>query len=101
MSKLPEHYFAYNDGTPAYEIEECIIQECESAGLNIEADEDLAKKRGYDEAFVVTNPYKERLKKILEICEINSSKSWVDDFENDPADEFKLISKIIREDLKI
>ena len=24
--KLPEHYFAYNDGTPSYEIEDCIIK---------------------------------------------------------------------------
>ncbi len=99
MSKLPEHYFAYNDGTPAYEIEECIIQECESAGLNIEADEDLAKERGYDEAFVVTNPYKEKLKKILKICDLNV-KQW-NEVEHDPVEEFKLMSEIIREDLKI
>ena len=99
MSKLPEHYFAYNDGTPGYEIEECIIQECESAGLLIEPDEDLAKKRGYDYASVVTNPYKEKLKKILKICDLNV-KQW-NEIEHDPVKEFKLMSEIIREDLKI
>ena len=99
MSKLPEHYFAYNDGTPGYEIEECIIQECESAGLLIEPDEDLAKKRGYDYASVVTNPYKEKLKKILKICDLNE-KQW-NEIEHDPVKEFKLMSEIIREDLKI
>ena len=31
--KLPEHYFCINDMTPAFEVEECIMQECESAGL--------------------------------------------------------------------
>jgi hypothetical protein len=62
--KLPEHYFAYNDGTPSHEIEDCIIQECESAGLDIYLDEGLAEERGYDQAFVVTNPYKDKIKKI-------------------------------------
>ena len=99
MSKLPEHYFAYNDGTPGYEIEECIIQECESAGLLIEPDEDLAKKRGYDYASVVTNPYKEKLKKILKICDLNVKQC--NEIEHDPVKEFKLMSEIIREDLKI
>ena len=27
MSKLPEHYFAYNDGTPGYEIEHDPVKE--------------------------------------------------------------------------
>ena len=31
--KIPEHYFCLNDMTPAFEVEECIVQECESAGL--------------------------------------------------------------------
>ena len=38
------------------EVEECIIQECESAGLSIWEDEDLAEERGYDRAFEVVNP---------------------------------------------
>ena len=37
--KLPEHYFCMNDLTPGFEVEECIIQECESAGLEITEDE--------------------------------------------------------------
>jgi len=93
--KLPEHYFAYNDGTPSYEIEDCIIQECESAGLNIEEDEDLAKQRGYDQAFIVTNPYKDKIKKILEICKINA-KGW-DPIQHDGAEEFKSICDLIEE----
>lgn len=94
---LPQYYFAYNDCTPAHEIEECIIQECESAGLNITVDEELAEQRGYDQAFVVENPYKDKLEKVLKICEINSNKSWINDFENKAEDEFKEIIKIIKE----
>ena len=30
--------------TPGFEVEECIIQECESAGLEITENEDLAEK---------------------------------------------------------
>ena len=62
--KLPEHYFCMNDLTPGFEVEECIIQECESAGLEITEDEELASERGYDRAFEVVNPYKDKLKKI-------------------------------------
>ena len=49
--KLPKHYFCLNDMTPQHEVEECIIQECESAGLEISENEDLAEERGYDRAF--------------------------------------------------
>ena len=52
--KLPKHYFAYNDGAYKNEIEETIISECESAGLDISEDEDLAEQRGYDRAWIVT-----------------------------------------------
>ena len=95
--KLPENYFCINDMTPAFEIEEVIVQECESAGLEITEDEDLAEERGYDRAFEVVNPYKDKLKKVLEICKINSSKNWDDDFENKAEDEFNEIVKIIEE----
>ena len=70
--KLPKHYFCLNDMTPQHEVEECIMQECESAGLDIREDEDLAEERGYDRAFEVVNPYKDKLKKVLEICKINA-----------------------------
>ena len=95
--KLPEHYFCMNDLTPGFEVEECIIQECESAGLEITEDEELASERCYDRAFEVVNPYKNKLKKVLEICKINSSKNWDDDFENKAEDEFNEIVKIIEE----
>jgi len=94
---LPKHYFAYNDCTPSCEIEECIIEECESAGLNIYVDEELAEQQGYDQAFIVENPYKDKLEKVLKICEINSNKDWNNDFENKAEDEFKEIIKIIKE----
>ena len=94
--KLPKHYFCLNDMTPGFEVEECIIQECESAGLEITEDEDLAEERGYDRAFEVVNPYKDKLKKVLEICKINSNKNWDNDFENKAEDEFKEIVKIIK-----
>ena len=97
--KLPKHYFCINDLTPGFEVEECIIQECESAGLEITEDEDLAEQRGYDRAWIVVNPYKDKLKKILDICNANA-KSW-NEIEHDPVAEFKLMSKIIKEDLKI
>ena len=95
--KLPEHYFCMKDLTPGFEVEECIIQECESAGLEITEDEELASERCYDRAFEVVNPYKDKLKKVLEICKINSSKNWDDDFENKAEDEFNEIVKIIEE----
>ena len=95
--KLPENYFCINDMTPQDEVEECIIQECESAGLEITEDEELASERCYDRAFEVVNPYKDKLKKVLEICKINSSKNWDDDFENKAEDEFNEIVKIIEE----
>jgi len=97
--KLPEHYFCMNDMTPAFEVEECIMQECESAGLEITEDEDLAEQRGYDRAWIVVNPYKDKLKKILNICNTNA-KGW-NEIEHDPVAEFKLMSEIIKEDLKI
>jgi len=95
--KLPEHYFCMNDMTPAFEVEEVIIQECESAGLSIWEDEDLAEERGYDRAFEVVNPYKNKLKKVLEICKINSKRDWDQDFENKVEDEFKVICDLIED----
>ena len=65
--KLPENYFCINDMTPQDEVEECIIQECESAGLEITEDEELASERCYDRAFEVVNPYKDKLKNSNEI----------------------------------
>ena len=41
--KLPEYYFCLNDMISSREVEECIIEECESAGLEIIEDEDLAR----------------------------------------------------------
>ena len=93
--KLPEYYFAYNDGTPSHEIEDCIIQECESAGLDISVDEDLAEKRGYDQAFVVENPYKNKLEKIKKILKTNID-IW-DETQHDPVEEFKLLIEIMEE----
>lgn len=95
-NKLPQHYFAYNDDVYKNELENCIVQECESAGLKIYPDEELAEQRGYDQAFVVENPYKDKLEKVLKICEINSSKNWDHDFENKVEDEFAEIVKIIK-----
>jgi len=93
--KLPEHYFCMNDMTPAFEVEEVIIQECESAGLSIWEDEDLAEERGYDRAFEVVNPYKDKLKKVLEICKINA-KGWDAD-QHDGKAEFKTICDLIED----
>ena len=93
--KLPEYYFCLNDMISSREVEECIIEECESAGLEIIEDEDLAEDRGYDRAFEVSNPYKDKLKKVLEICKTNANKNWEDDFENKAEDEFNEIVKII------
>jgi hypothetical protein len=84
-----------NDMTPAFEVEEVIIQECESAGLSIWEDEDLAEERGYDRAFEVVNPYKDKLKKIKEILKLNI-KQW-DETQHDPVEEFKLLVEIIEE----
>ena len=94
--KLPKHYFAYNDEAYKNEIEETIITECESAGLDISEDEDLAEQRGYDRAWIVVNPYKDKLKKKLGL---SKDKKYI--LEHDPVAEFKLMSKIIKEDLKI
>ena len=99
MSDLKKHYYAYDDGINADELQDCIIQECESAGLIISYDEDLSKDIDRDHAFTLENPYKEKLKTILNICDINA-KQW-NEVEHDPADEFKKISKIIREGLEI
>ena len=93
--KLPENYFCLNDMTPAFEIEEVIVQECESAGLEITEDEELASERGYDRAFEVVNPYKDKLKKIKEILKLNI-KQW-DETQHDPVEEFKLLVEMIEE----
>ena len=93
--KLPKHYFCLNDMTPGFEVEECIIQECESAGLEISEDEELASERGYDRAFEVVNPYKDKLKKVLEICKINA-KGWDAD-QHDGKAEFKTICDLIED----
>ena len=81
--------------TPAFEVEECIMQECESAGLEITEDEELASERGYDRAFEVVNPYKDKLKKVLEICKINA-KGWDAD-QHDGKAEFKTICDLIED----
>jgi len=81
--------------TPAFEVEECIMQECESAGLEISEDEDLAEERGYDRAFEVVNPYKDKLEKIKKILKLNI-KQW-DETQHDPIEEFKLLVEIIEE----
>jgi len=94
--KLPEHYFCLNDMTPAFEVEECIIQECESAGLEITEDEELASERCYDRAFEVVNPYKDKLKKVLEICKTNMKVDWVS-ADMEVCEEFGEIVKIIEE----
>jgi len=93
--KLPEHYFCMNDMTPAFEVEEVIIQECESAGLSIWEDEDLAEERGYDRAFEVVNPYKNKLNKIKKILKTNI-KQW-DETQHDPVEEFELLVEMIEE----
>ena len=93
--KLPKHYFCLNDMTPGFEVEECIIQECESAGLEITEDEDLAEERGYDRAFEVVNPYKDKLKKVLEICKI-TAKGWAA-APHDGKAEFKTICDLIED----
>lgn len=95
--KLPEHYFCLNDMISSREVEECIIEECESAGLEIIEDENLAEERGYDRAFEVTNPYKDKLKKVLEICKANAEYDWDNNMENAPEDEFKAIVRLIEE----
>ena len=93
--KLPEHYFCMNDMTPAFEVEECIMQECESAGLEISEDEDLAEERGYDRAFEVVNPYKNKLNKIKKILKTNI-KQW-DETQHNPVEEFKILVEMIEE----
>ena len=94
--KLPENYFCINDMTPAFEVEEVIMQECESAGLEITEDEELASERGYDRAFEVVNPYKDKLKKVLEICKTNINVDWVS-ADLEVCEEFAEIVKIIEE----
>ena len=93
--KLPKHYFCLNDMTPGFEVEECIIQECESAGLEITENEDLAEERGYDRAFEVVNPYKDKLQKIKKILKANI-KQW-NETEHDPVEEFKILVEMIEE----
>ena len=93
--KLPEHYFCMNDMTPAFEVEECRMQECESAGLEISEDEDLAEERGYDRAFEVVNPYKDKLEKIKKILKTNI-KQW-DETQHNPVEEFKILVEMIEE----
>jgi hypothetical protein len=94
--KLPKHYFCINDMTSSSEVEECILQECESAGLEITEDEDLAEERGYDRAFEVINPYKNKLEKIKKILKTNI-KQW-DETQHDPVEEFKLLVEMIDEE---
>ena len=77
-------------------FEECIMQECESAGLEISEDEDLAEERGYDRAFEVVNPYKNKLEKIKKILKTNI-KQW-DETQHDPVEEFKLLVEMIDEE---
>ena len=96
--KIPEHYFCLNDMTPSSEIEEVILQECESAGLEITEDEELASERCYDRAFEVVNPYKDKLKKVLQICKANAEYDWDSNMENAPEDEFKAIVRLIEEE---
>ena len=93
--KMPKYYFSYNDGTPSEELADCIMDECESAGLIIEADEEMAEKRGYDNYFEVSNPAADKLKQILEICKINA-EGWDPDQHDGPA-EFKAICDLIEE----
>ena len=81
--------------TPAFEVEECIMQECESAGLEISEDEDLAEERGYDRAFEVVNPYKDKLEKIKKILKTNI-KQW-DETQHNPVEEFKILVEMIEE----
>jgi len=95
---LPEHYFCLNDMIPAHEVEETILRECESAGLDIYEDKELAEERGYDRAWEVVNPYKDKLKKVLEICRANAEYDWDNNMENAPEDEFKAIVRLIEED---
>ena len=94
--KLPKHYFCLNDMTPQHEVEECIIQECESAGLEISENEDLAKERGYDRAFEVVNSYKNKLNKIKKILKTNI-KQW-DETQHDTVEEFKILVDMIEEE---
>ena len=84
-----------NDMIPAFEVEKVIIQECESAGLDIREDEDLAEERGYDRAFEVVNPYKNKLEKIKKILKTNI-KQW-DETQHDPVEEFKILVEMIEE----
>jgi len=93
--KLPKHYFCLNEMTPQHEVEECIMQEWESAGLDIREDEDLAEERGYDRAFEVVNPYRDKLQKIKKILKTNI-KQW-DETQHDPVEEFKLLVEMIEE----
>ena len=93
--KMPKYYFSYNDGTPSEELANCIMDECESAGLIIEADEEMAEKRGYDNYFEVSNPAADKLAKIKKILKINI-KQW-DETQHDPVEEFKLLVEIINE----
>ena len=69
----------------------------ESAGLEITEDEDLAEERGYDRAFEVVNPYKNKLEKIKKILKTNI-KQW-DETQHDPVEEFKLLVEIINENI--
>ena len=64
-------------------------------GLEISEDEELASERGYDRAFEVVNPYKDKLEKIKKILKLNI-KQW-DETQHDPVEEFKLLVEIIEE----
>ena len=57
--------------------------------------EQQASERGYDRAFEVVNPYKDKLKKVLKICRINA-KGW-DAYQHDGKAEFKTICDLIED----
>ena len=63
--------------------------------VEISEDEDLAEERGYDRAFEVVNPYKDKLEKIKKVLKTNI-KQW-DETQHDPVEEFKLLVEIIEE----
>ena len=62
--KLPKHYFCLNDMTPQHEVEECIMQECESAGLIYEKMKTLQQSGGMTERLKLLTHTKINLKSI-------------------------------------
>ena len=53
--------------------------------------------KNMEEAEEMLENNKDKLKKVLEICKINSDYDWDSNMENAPQDEFKAIVKIIEE----